>query len=187
MPIFLKNVVCGYIINRLMNARTVNDMAKKPIIGIVMGSDSDWDTMKDAANILSEFGVLFEKKVVSAHRTPDVMAEYGLTARERGLKVVIAGAGGAAHLPGMLAAYTTLPVIGVPVQTSALGGLDSLYSIVQMPNGVPVATVAIGKAGNAGLLALRILSIEDRAIEEKLELYHQKMADDSIDKTKNLI
>lgn len=161
-------------------------MAKKPIIGIVMGSDSDWPTMKQAADILTEFGVSFENKVVSAHRTPDLMAEYGLTARGRGLKAIIAGAGGAAHLPGMLAAYTTLPVIGVPVQTSALGGLDSLYSIVQMPNGVPVATVAIGKAANAGLLALRMLSIEDRSIEEKLELYSQRMADESVDKTKNL-
>lgn len=162
-------------------------MAKKPTIGIVMGSDSDWSTMKEAAEILSDFEVSFEKKVVSAHRTPDLMAEYGLTARERGLKIIIAGAGGAAHLPGMLAAYTTLPVIGVPVQTKALGGVDSLYSIVQMPNGVPVATVAIGKAANAALLALRILSIEDHGIEEKLELYHQKMADESIDKTKNLV
>lgn len=161
-------------------------MTKKPIIGIVMGSDSDWETMKPAADILTEFGIPFEKKVVSAHRTPELMAEYGLTARERGLKVVIAGAGGAAHLPGMLASYTTLPVIGVPVQTNALGGLDSLYSIVQMPNGVPVATVAIGKATNAGLLSLRILSIEDRRVEEKLEIYHQNMADESIDKTKNL-
>lgn len=161
-------------------------MAKRPIIGIVMGSDSDWPTMKQAADILTEFGVSFENKVVSAHRTPDLMAEYGLTARGRGLKAIIAGAGGAAHLPGMLAAYTTLPVIGVPVQTSALGGLDSLYSIVQMPNGVPVATVAIGKAANAGLLALRMLSIEDRSIEEKLELYSQRMADESVDKTKNL-
>lgn len=162
-------------------------MDTKPKIGIVMGSDSDWPTMKEAADILNEFGVSFEKKVVSAHRTPDLMAEYGLTARERGLKIIIAGAGGAAHLPGMLAAYTTLPVIGVPIQTSALGGVDSLYSIVQMPNGVPVATVAIGKAANAALLALRILSIEDRMIEENLELYHQKMADESIDMTKNLI
>lgn len=162
-------------------------MANNPIIGIVMGSDSDWPTMKEAADILTAFEVSFDKRVVSAHRTPDLMAEYGLTARERGLKIIIAGAGGAAHLPGMLAAYTTLPVIGVPVQTNALGGVDSLYSIVQMPNGVPVATVAIGKAANAALLALRILSIEDQCIEEKLELYHQKMADESIDKTKNLL
>lgn len=162
-------------------------MAKKPIVGIVMGSDSDWPTMKEAAQILDEFDVSYEKRVVSAHRTPDLMAEYGSTARENGLKIIIAGAGGAAHLPGMLAAYTTLPVIGVPVKTTALGGLDSLYSIVQMPNGVPVATVAIGKAANAALLALRILSITDSNIEEKLQMYHQKMAENSIDKSKNLI
>ena len=162
-------------------------MADAPKIGVVMGSDSDWPTMKEAADLLEEFNVSYEKQVVSAHRTPDVMAEYGLSARERGLKVIIAGAGGAAHLPGMLAAYTTLPVIGVPVKTTALGGLDSLYSIVQMPNGVPVATVAIGKAKNAGLLAVRILNITDVQLEDKLEKYHQTMADESIDKTKNLI
>jgi 5-(carboxyamino)imidazole ribonucleotide mutase len=114
------------------------------------------------------------------------MAEYGSLARERGLKIIIAGAGGAAHLPGMLAAYTTLPVIGVPVKTTALGGLDSLYSIVQMPNGVPVATVAIGKARNAGLLAVRMLSMNDTELAEKLEDYHLNMADESIEKTKNL-
>lgn len=161
-------------------------MSKKPIIGVVMGSDSDWSTMKDATEILEHFEIPFEKRVVSAHRTPDVMAEYGRMARERGIKVIIAGAGGAAHLPGMLAAYTTLPVIGVPVKTSALGGLDSLYSIVQMPNGVPVATVAIGKAGNAGLLAVRMLSMNDSSLADALELYHQDMADESIEKTKNL-
>ncbi len=162
-------------------------MAKKPIVGLVMGSDSDWPTMKEAAEILEQFGVTFEKQVVSAHRTPDIMAEYGYSARERGLKIIIAGAGGAAHLPGMLAAYTTLPVIGVPVKTSALGGVDSLYSIVQMPNGVPVATVAIGKALNAGLLAIRMLGITDSELAEKLDSYRQTMADESIDKTKNLI
>ncbi|MEX0647909.1 MAG: 5-(carboxyamino)imidazole ribonucleotide mutase [Balneolaceae bacterium] len=155
-------------------------------IGLVMGSDSDWPTMKEAAEVLTDFGVSFEKQVVSAHRTPDMMAEYGKTARERGLKVIIAGAGGAAHLPGMLAAYTTLPVIGVPVKTSALGGVDSLYSIVQMPNGVPVATVAIGKAKNAGLLAIRMLAMEDEHLAKKLELYHRKMADESVKKTQNL-
>lgn len=151
-----------------------------------MGSDSDWPTMKEAAQMLEEFGVSYEKRVVSAHRTPDLMAKYGSTARENGLKIIIAGAGGAAHLPGMLAAYTTLPVIGVPVKTTSLNGLDSLYSIVQMPNGVPVATVAIGKAANAALLALRILSITDSKIEKKLLLYHRKMADNSMDKSKNL-
>lgn len=158
-----------------------------PMIGIVMGSDSDWPTMKEAAGILTDFGIPFEKKVVSAHRTPDLMADYGKSARERGLKVIIAGAGGAAHLPGMLASYTTLPVIGVPVQTSALGGVDSLYSIVQMPNGIPVATVAIGKAANAGLLALRILGITNHEIADSLVKYHQRMAAESTQKTKNLI
>jgi len=161
-------------------------MSSKPIVGVVMGSDSDWPTMKEAAETLDEFNISYEKQVVSAHRTPDVMAEYGLTARERGLKIIIAGAGGAAHLPGMLASYTTLPVIGVPVKTTALGGLDSLYSIVQMPNGVPVATVAIGKAKNAALLAIRMLSMNSDELTDKLEDYHQKMADDSIDKTNNL-
>lgn len=151
-----------------------------------MGSDSDWPTMKEAADILDEFGISYDKRVVSAHRTPDLMAEYGKEARTKGLKVLIAGAGGAAHLPGMLAAYTTLPVIGVPVKTSALGGVDSLYSIVQMPNGVPVATVAIGKAKNAGLLAARILSTSDDVIATKLEAYHQAMADESVKKTENL-
>src|SRR6056297_452693 len=161
-------------------------MADKPLIGILMGSDSDWPTMKEAAEILDEFNIQYEKKVVSAHRTPDLMARYGKEAGDRGIKIIIAGAGGAAHLPGMLAAYTTLPVIGVPVKTSALGGLDSLYSIVQMPNGVPVATVAIGKAKNAGLLALRMLGMNDRDISEKLQEYADKMADDSRKKTKNL-
>lgn len=151
-----------------------------------MGSDSDWPTMKEAADILDELGISYEKRVVSAHRTPDLMAEYGKEARTNGLKVIIAGAGGAAHLPGMLAAYTTLPVIGVPVKTSALSGVDSLYSIVQMPNGIPVATVAIGKAKNAGLLAARILSTSDDAIATKLEAYHQAMAEESVKKTENL-
>ncbi|WP_069130908.1 5-(carboxyamino)imidazole ribonucleotide mutase [Rhodohalobacter halophilus] len=161
-------------------------MSSEPIVGVVMGSDSDWPTMKEATEILDQFKIPYEKRVVSAHRTPDVMAEYGSLARERGLKVIIAGAGGAAHLPGMLAAYTTLPVIGVPVKTTALGGLDSLYSIVQMPNGVPVATVAIGKARNAGLLAARMISMNDPSITEKLEQYHAEIADESMDKTKNL-
>lgn len=155
-------------------------------VGVVMGSDSDWPTMKEAALILDEFGVVYEKKVVSAHRTPDLMAEYGKTAHQRGLKVIIAGAGGAAHLPGMLASYTTLPVIGVPVQTSALGGVDSLYSIVQMPNGIPVATVAIGKAQNAGLLAIRILAAADGDLNKKLQTYHKTMAEKSIEKSQNL-
>lgn len=162
-------------------------MSTSPIVGVVMGSDSDWPTMKQAADILEKFEIPFEKRVVSAHRTPDDMANYGKEARDRGIKIIIAGAGGAAHLPGMLASHTTLPVIGVPIQTSALGGVDSLYSIVQMPNGIPVATVAIGKAQNAGLLAARILSTTDLDIAYKLEIYHNEMAEGSRKKTQNLI
>jgi 5-(carboxyamino)imidazole ribonucleotide mutase len=158
----------------------------KPIVGVVMGSDSDWPTMKEATGILDHFNIPYEKKVVSAHRTPDLMANYRKEARERGLKIIIAGAGGAAHLPGMLASHTTLPVIGVPVKTTALGGLDSLYSIVQMPNGIPVATVAIGKARNAGLLAIRMLGMTDDGLSEKLTAYHAQMAEESIQKTDNL-
>lgn len=143
----------------------------KPQVGVIMGSISDWETMKYACEVLEELQIPFDKKVVSAHRTPDLMFQYAETARESGLKVIIAGAGGAAHLPGMVAAKTTLPVIGVPVQSRALNGLDSLLSIVQMPGGVPVATVAIGKAGatNAGLLAAQILSAFDEQLAEKLE------------------
>jgi len=161
-------------------------MSNEPKVGVIMGSDSDWPTMKDACEILDEFDILYEKKVVSAHRTPDDMAKYGKKARQRGIKVIIAGAGGAAHLPGMTAAHTTLPVIGVPVKTSTLSGLDSLYSIVQMPPGVPVATVAIGKAENAGLLAVRMLSMQDTELAEKLSDYHDQMAEESRAKTKNL-
>ncbi|HBX64754.1 MAG: 5-(carboxyamino)imidazole ribonucleotide mutase [Balneola sp.] len=157
-----------------------------PIVGVVMGSDSDWPTMKEATEILDHFGVPYEKRVVSAHRTPDVMADYGKEARNRGIRIIIAGAGGAAHLPGMLASHTTLPVIGVPVKTTALGGVDSLYSIVQMPNGIPVATVAIGKAKNAGLLALRMLGMNDDSLTQKLETYHKEMAEESMKKTENL-
>lgn len=151
-----------------------------------MGSDSDWPTMKAACEILDEFDIPYEKQVVSAHRTPDDMAEYGKEARKRGIRVIIAGAGGAAHLPGMTAAHTTLPVIGVPVKTSTLSGLDSLYSIVQMPPGVPVATVAIGKAGNAGLLAVRMLSMTDEDLAKQLSKYHDEMAEESRAKTQNL-
>lgn len=139
-----------------------------------MGSGSDLDTMKGAVDALAEFGVPYEIRVVSAHRTPDAMVEYAKTARDRGLKTIIAGAGGAAHLPGMVASLTTLPVIGVPVQTRALGGVDSLYSIVQMPAGIPVATVAIGNARNAGLLAVRILSICDESLAQKLAELEQR-------------
>ncbi len=159
----------------------------KPIVGIVMGSDSDWPTMKEATEIMKHFDIPFEKRVVSAHRTPDLMADYGKEAQQRGIQVIIAGAGGAAHLPGMLASHTTLPVIGVPIKTSALGGVDSLYSIVQMPNGIPVATVAIGKAQNAALLAVRMLAMNDSKLTEKLEAYHKQMAKESLRKTDNLI
>jgi 5-(carboxyamino)imidazole ribonucleotide mutase len=141
------------------------------LVSVIMGSTSDWPTMKHACDILDEFDIHYEKKVVSAHRTPDYMFEFAAQARKRGLKVIIAGAGGAAHLPGMVAAKTTLPVIGVPVKSKALNGLDSLLSIVQMPGGVPVATTAIGKAGaiNAGLLAVQMLSMYDVELAGKLD------------------
>lgn len=149
----------------------------EPLVGVIMGSTSDWDTMKHACEILDELNVPYEKKVVSAHRTPDYMFEYAENARNRGLKVIVAGAGGAAHLPGMVAAKTTLPVIGVPVQSKALNGLDSLLSIVQMPGGVPVATVAIGKAGatNAGLLAAEILSTSDHTLADRLDTRREEL------------
>jgi 5-(carboxyamino)imidazole ribonucleotide mutase len=142
----------------------------KPVVGVIMGSTSDWETMKHACEILDELKVPYEKKVVSAHRTPDLMFEYAESAIERGLEVIIAGAGGAAHLPGMVAAKTVLPVIGVPVESKSLKGMDSLLSIVQMPGGVPVATVAIGAAGakNAGLLAAQILGSTDREVQSRL-------------------
>lgn len=146
------------------------------LVSLIMGSISDWATMKKTAQILDEFGVAYEKKVVSAHRTPDLMFEHAAKARERGIKVIIAGAGGAAHLPGMVAAKTTLPVIGVPIKSRALSGLDSLYSIVQMPGGVPVMTMAIGDSGaiNAGLSAVRILALEHPALNRKLVEFAEK-------------
>ena len=146
------------------------------LVGIVMGSDSDLPVMRGAAEMCARFGVEHEIRIVSAHRTPDDMAEYGRTAHERGLRVIVAGAGGAAHLPGMLAAYTPLPVIGVPVPTEMLRGLDSLLSIVQMPAGVPVATVAIGNARNAGLLAVRILAAADPALQQRMLTYQHELA-----------
>lgn len=142
-----------------------------------MGSDSDLPTMQDAIDVLRDFFVPCEVRILSAHRTPGDMADYAMTAHQRGLKVIIAGAGGAAHLPGMIAAYTPLPVIGVPVQSKALSGLDSLLSIVQMPKGVPVATVAIGGAANAGLLAVQILAAHDPALLEKIIAYKNNLAD----------
>ena len=152
----------------------------KSLVGVIMGSTAEWETMKYACEILDELNIPYEKKVVSAHRTPDYMFEYAETARERGLKVIIAGAGGAAHLPGMVAAKTNLPVIGVPVQSKALNGLDSLLSIAQMPGGVPVATVAIGKAGstNAGLLAAQILGSFHDDIHDALELRREAIEKD---------
>ncbi|EXJ23980.1 Phosphoribosylaminoimidazole carboxylase catalytic subunit [Alkalibacterium sp. AK22] len=158
-------------------------------IGIVMGSTSDWDTMKHACDILDELTIPYEKKVVSAHRTPDLMFEYAQQARERGLKVIIAGAGGAAHLPGMLAAKTTLPVIGVPVQSKSLNGLDSLLSIVQMPGGVPVATVAIGKAGatNAGLLAAQMLGATQPAVAERIEARREALKQKVMESSDDLV
>ncbi len=149
---------------------------EQPLVGVIMGSKSDWETMRHAAEVLAEFGVPCESRVVSAHRTPQWMCEYAATAEERGLEVIIAGAGGAAHLPGMVAAQTVLPVLGVPVLSKSLSGLDSLLSIVQMPGGVPVGTLAIGDAGakNAGLLAVRILSGSRPELRSKLHEYHQR-------------
>ncbi len=155
----------------------------KPLVGVIMGSQSDWDTMRAAAEILDELDIAYESRVVSAHRTPSLMFEYAQTAESRGLKVIIAGAGGAAHLPGMVASLTLLPVLGVPVQSKSLSGLDSLLSIVQMPGGIPVGTLAIGTAGakNAGLLAARILAVENTELRQRLgawtELQTKKVLD----------
>jgi 5-(carboxyamino)imidazole ribonucleotide mutase len=151
-----------------------------PLVGLIMGSTSDWDTMQHAGEMLTRFGVPHESRVVSAHRTPTLMAEYASGAIARGLEVIIAGAGGAAHLPGMVASHTVLPVIGVPVQSAALNGLDSLLSIVQMPKGVPVATVAIGASGaaNAGLLAVAILATSRPELRAKLQAYRDELAAD---------
>lgn len=148
---------------------------ESPLVGIIMGSKSDLETMRPAAEALAEFGVPYEIRVVSAHRTPEGMVEYAKAARERGLKAIVAGAGGAAHLPGMVASLTTLPVIGVPVPTRALAGVDSLYSILQMPAGIPVATVAIGNGRNAGLLAVRLLAIADEGLARRLDVYAGEM------------
>ncbi|MGM0899069.1 MAG: 5-(carboxyamino)imidazole ribonucleotide mutase [Bacillota bacterium] len=160
-----------------------------PRIGIIMGSSSDWETMKHACEVLDELKIGYEKKVVSAHRTPDLMFSYAEEARAKGLHVIIAGAGGAAHLPGMVAAKTTLPVIGVPVQSKALNGMDSLLSIVQMPGGVPVATVAIGKAGaiNAGLLAAQILGTVDPEAAQALEDRRKRTAEAVLESSGDLV
>jgi 5-(carboxyamino)imidazole ribonucleotide mutase len=157
-----------------------------PIVGIVMGSDSDLPVMREAADVCEQFGIPYELRVVSAHRTPADMADYGTNAHHRGLKVIIAGAGGAAHLPGMLASFSPLPVIGVPIPTKQLKGLDSLLSIVQMPSGVPVATVAVGGGRNAGILAVEMLSTSNADLQEKLIAFKQQLADESRKKNEAL-
>lgn len=158
-------------------------------VAVIMGSLSDWETMKQATQILEEFGIDFDKKVISAHRTPEIMMNFAKNAEQQGYKLIIAGAGGAAHLPGMVAAMTLLPVIGVPIQSRALSGLDSLYSIVQMPGGVPVASMAIGTSGakNAALYAIQILALADKNLAEKLKKYRKEAADISVSSTKELL
>jgi len=161
----------------------------EPKIGVIMGSKSDWETMKHTCDILDELEVPYEKKVVSAHRTPDFMFEYAEQAQDKGLEIIIAGAGGAAHLPGMVAAKTLLPVIGIPVQSKALNGMDSLLSIVQMPGGVPVATMAIGKAGavNAGILAAQMLGVHDKALMKRIEERRTNMRDAALESSGDLL
>jgi len=156
-----------------------------PCVGVIMGSKSDWETMQCATNLLKEFGIAFEAQIVSAHRTPDKLFNYAQTAQSRGIKVIIAGAGGAAHLPGMVASKTHLPVLGVPVQSKAFNGLDSLLSIVQMPAGIPVATFAVGQAGaaNAALCAVSILALHDERLQQALMDYRQKQTDAVLSQT----
>ncbi|MEY4655730.1 MAG: 5-(carboxyamino)imidazole ribonucleotide mutase [Rhodoluna sp.] len=158
----------------------------KPLVGVVMGSDSDWSVMSDAAQALKEFGIEFEVEVLSAHRTPELMMEWGKAAASRGIRVIIAGAGGAAHLPGMIASVTTLPVIGVPVKLKSLDGMDSLLSIVQMPAGIPVATVSIDGARNAGILAARIIGAFDDRVSKALEEFSQSLKNQVAAKNQNL-
>jgi len=155
-------------------------------VAIIMGSDTDWPTMKGAADACAEFGVPYETRVISAHRTPDDLSRYASTAHQRGLRVIIAGAGGAAHLPGVTAAFTPLPVIGVPIESKSLKGIDSLLSIVQMPSGVPVATVAIGGGRNAGLLAVQILALANSTLRQKLVEFKARLAEESRAKDRNL-
>lgn len=163
-----------------------NVSENNPLVGIIMGSDSDLPVMQDAANILADFEVPYEIRIVSAHRTPDLMAKYGKEAPSRGIKIIIAGAGGAAHLPGMTAAFSPLPVIGVPIKSKSLDGLDSLLSIVQMPSGVPVATVGINMAKNAGLLAVQFLAAFDNSLRDKVLAYKKKLAEESEQKNEKL-
>lgn len=158
-----------------------------PLVGIIMGSDSDFEVMKEAALVLEEFNIPYEIKIVSAHRTPDYMAEYARSALKRGLKVIIAGAGGSAHLPGMTASHTILPVIGVPIKSKSLDGLDSLFSIVQMPAGVPVATVAINGAKNAAILAAEIIALFNQNLKAHLMNYKEKIKQESVQKNKNFM
>ena len=160
----------------------------KPLVGIIMGSQSDWPTMVEAADVLDELGIAYEAKIVSAHRTPDRLWDYGKTAVDRGLQVIIAGAGGAAHLPGMMASKTLVPVVGVPVQTQALSGVDSLYSILQMPRGYPVATMAIGAAGakNGGLMAAGILALQDPALAARLNQWRADLSASIPDEPSNV-
>ena len=169
-----------------LNKTMKKNSTSKPLVGILMGSDSDWPTMKAAADACAEFGVANDVQVISAHRTPRDLERYASTARARGLRVIIAGAGGAAHLPGVAAAFTTLPVIGVPIESKALKGMDSLLSIVQMPSGIPVATVAIGGARNAGLLAVQILSTADVRLQKELLAFKERLAEESRAKNSKL-
>jgi 5-(carboxyamino)imidazole ribonucleotide mutase len=165
----------------------VMSVSTKPIIGIIMGSDSDWPVMKAAAEACAEFEIPHDVQVISAHRTPNDLEKYATSAHRRGLRVIIAGAGGAAHLPGVTAAFTPLPVIGVPMESKALKGMDSLLSIVQMPSGIPVATVAIGGARNAGLLAVQILAVADAALQKRFLRFKARLAADSRAKNRNLV
>lgn len=164
-----------------------NESSQEVRVGVLMGSDSDWPVMKAAVETCAEFGVACDARVISAHRTPNDLAEFVMGAYDRGLRVIIAGAGGAAHLPGVTAAFTTMPVIGVPIQGKALEGMDALLSIVQMPPGIPVATVAVGGARNAGLLAIQILAVGDESLRTKLTEFKQRLAEESRAKTKNLV
>jgi 5-(carboxyamino)imidazole ribonucleotide mutase len=193
LPIFVTLQLCVKIlflakcaISSLNFAGMKVNQSNKPLVGILMGSDSDWPIMKTAADALAEFGIASEAKVISAHRDPRGLEEYASGAVNRGLRVIIAGAGGAAHLPGVTAAFTTLPVIGVPIESKSLKGLDSLLSIVQMPPGVPVATVAVNGARNAGILAAQILAIRDERLQKVLADFKKKLAEESRAKNKTL-
>jgi 5-(carboxyamino)imidazole ribonucleotide mutase len=183
---FISNNFYARLIPCAQFSQPMKNSSDKPLVGILMGSDSDWPVMKAAADALAEFGVASEAKVISAHRDPRGLEKYASAAGKRGLRVIIAGAGGAAHLPGVTAAFTTLPVIGVPIESKSLKGLDSLLSIVQMPPGVPVATVGIGAAKNAGLLAMQILAVSDDRLRKEMLTYKDKLAEESRAKNRTL-